>query len=128
MAMQIPRSVYPEVPAQEALWSRATGTGAGVPPVGGTERVCDRGGAHIARSRAHASEYSTEAGSIQRGGILEGQECHPRGAACLEAGTQLCRPAPVGEGVFRRYGGAGHRNDPALYPGARGRGSPARPA
>jgi len=123
MAVQIPHHIHPEVSAEGALRRRAPRAWGGVPPIGGAEGVQDRGGARDGRSRPHAREHSAETGGIERGGLLEGEERDPCGAAFPEEGTQLRRAASVGEGLLRGHGGPGHGKNPALHPRSGGDGS-----
>ena len=126
MAVQIPHHIHTEVSAEGALRRRAPRAWEGVPPIGGAEGMQDRGGARDGGSRSHARQHSAEDGSIERGGLLEGEERDSCGAAFPEEGTQLRWAASLGEGLFRGHGGPGHGKNPALHPGTGGEGSAPR--
>ena len=75
--------------------------GGRLPAAGRTKAMPDRAGAHPARPRPPAHEHPAQAGGVQRRGLPQRQERHPRGAAFPQTRTQLRRAELVGEGISK---------------------------
>ena len=127
MAVQIPHRIHPEISASNALRTHTPTTRGDIPRVGEAQGVLDRGRAHHGGPCAYAVERAAKDRGIERSGLHQRKERDPYCAALYEAREELRRSGILGTRVFRGYGGAGYRNDQAVYRRPRKRGPKARP-
>ena len=127
MAVQIPHRIDPEVSASNALWAHTRTTGGDIPRVGAAQGVLDRGRAHYVGPCAHAVERAAKDRGVERSGLHQRKERDPYCAALYEAREELRRAGILGTRVVRRHGGAGYRDDQAVYRRPGKRGPKARP-
>jgi hypothetical protein len=73
VGVQISRSVYPEVLAEDAVWHLASALGGGVPEARRAEGESHRRGARASGSRAHADRDSPKYAVSQVVGFIKGK-------------------------------------------------------